>query len=93
MGFGSDRQISFPRDFIEEVEHELRDAQRRLGRDHERVAHLQSLYRVTLGVAARLGHQVTVFDVIWSANERAERERRRRLIQTLRTTSNHPTHT
>jgi hypothetical protein len=81
-------QISFPRDFLEEVEGELHDAQRRLGCDHDRVAQLQSLYRVSVAVAARLGRQITVFDVIRSAEDRAERERREQLVRALR--SPHP---
>ncbi len=91
MCLGPDQQISFPRDFLEEVEQELRNAQRRLGRDHEHVAQLESLYRVTHAVASRLGRQITVFDVIRSADQRIERERRERLIRALRV--HRPCHT
>jgi hypothetical protein len=72
-----------PRDFLDEVERELRDARRNLTVDGGRVAALQELRRLVLGLVAELGRPVTVFDVVRTAKEDAERARRAGLVREL----------
>jgi hypothetical protein len=77
--------VPLPRDFLDEVETELREAQRGLTRDHTRMAALEELHRLTLALTHDLGRALTVFDVIRSADTRGERERRLALVRQLRT--------
>lgn len=79
--------MTLPRDFLDEVETELRDARRRLTQNRDRLAALEDLLRVAVAVAAELGRPITVFDLIRSAHERAERARRAELVRHLRTTA------
>lgn len=76
--------IRLPRTFLEEVEIELRRAERELGVQHQRVEQLKALYRLSLAVEARLDKAVTVFDVIQSAAGPGELAQRQRLIEVLR---------
>lgn len=76
--------MPLPRDFLDEVETELRRARRVLARSHDDVAALEELRRVAVAVEAELNRPITVFDVIRSTLDRAERERRAALVRRLR---------
>ena len=77
--------MTFPKDFLDEVRIELQQARRGMSRSSRRIADLESLLAVATGVAAELERPITVFDVIRSAPQRAERERRAELVRQLRT--------
>ena len=79
--------MTLPRDFLDEVETELRDARRSLGQNRDRLAALEELRSVAVAVAHELDRPITVFDVIRSAHERAERARRAQLVRQLRTSN------
>ncbi len=76
--------MALPRDFLDELETELRRAQRALAQNREHIAALEELRRVAIAVEARLSRPITVFDVIRSTVDRAERERRASLVRQLR---------
>ena len=76
--------MSFPRDFLDEVETELREAQRELDHNRERTEALEELRRVAFAVSAELNRPITVFDVIRSTRDWIERERRVSLVRQLR---------
>jgi homoserine kinase len=76
--------MGLPRDFLDEVETELREARRELVQSRERTEALEELRRVALVVAAQLQRPITVFDVIRSTRDRIERERRVCLVKQLR---------
>ena len=76
--------MGLPRDFLDEVETELREAQRELVQNRERTEALKELRRVALAVAAQLDRTITVFDVIRSTHDCTERERRVSLVRELR---------
>jgi hypothetical protein len=77
-----------PRDFVAEVDGELDDARRHLERDRHRVVALEELRRIATAVAADLVRPVTVADVIRSARDPGERERRARLVRLMRGAAN-----
>ena len=66
--------MGLPRDFLDEVETELREAQRELVQNRERTEALVELRRVALAVAVQLDRPITVFDVIRSTRDWIERE-------------------
>jgi len=76
--------MGLPRDFLDEVETELFEAQRELVQNLERTEALVELRRVALAVAVQLDRPITVFDVIRSTREWIERERRVLLVRQLR---------
>lgn len=76
--------MSLPRDFLEEVEAELRLVRHSLVAGADRAARLEQLLELTRAVAAHLRRPVTVWDVIGSAPDSRERERRLRLIRQSR---------
>lgn len=76
--------MGLPRDFLDEVETELREAQRELVQNRERTEALEELRRVALAVSAELDRPITVFDVIRSTRDWIERERRVSLVRQLR---------
>jgi len=76
--------MGLPRDFLDEVETELFEAQRELVQNLERAEALVELRRVALAVAVQLDRPITVFDVIRSTREWIERERRVLLVRQLR---------
>ena len=76
--------MGLPRDFLDEVETELFEAQRELVQNRERTEALVELRRVALAVAAQLDRPITVFDVIRSTRDWIERERRVLLVRQLR---------
>ena len=76
--------MGLPRDFLDEVETELREAQRELVHNRERTEALEELRRVALNVAVQLDRPITVFDVIRSTRDSIERERRVSLVRQLR---------
>ena len=76
--------MGLPRDFLDEVETELREAQGELVQNRERTEALEELRRVSLAVAAQLDRPITVFDVIRSTRDSIERERRVSLVRQLR---------
>ena len=73
-----------PRDFVAEVEGELSDARGQLECDRLRVVALEELRGIATTVAAELARPVTVADVIRSARDPRERERRARLVRLMR---------
>lgn len=79
--------IAPPRDFLDEVESELREARCRLTENGDRLAALEELREVAVSVATALERPITVFDVVRSATEEAERGRRLELVRWLRTPS------
>ncbi len=76
--------MGLPRDFLDEVETELFEAQRELVQNRERTEALVELRRVALAVAVQLDRPITVFDVIRSTRDWIERERRVLLVRQLR---------
>jgi hypothetical protein len=76
--------MPLPRDFLDEIETELRSARCALTRNHERIAALEDLRLLAVSVATRLNRPVTVFDVVRATVDQAERERRARLVRKLR---------
>lgn len=76
--------MGLPRDFLDEVETELREAHRELVQNRERTEALEELRRVALAVAAQLDRPITVFDVIRSTPDWIERDRRALLVRQLR---------
>ena len=76
--------MGLPRDFLDEVETELFEAQRELVQNLERTEALVELRRVALAVAVQLDRPITVFDVIRSTRDWIERERRVLLVRQLR---------
>jgi len=76
--------MGLPRDFLDEVETELREAQREHVQNRERTEALVELRRVALAVAVQLDRPITVFDVIRSTRDWIERERRVLLVRQLR---------
>ena len=76
--------MGLPRDFLDEVETELREAHRELVQNRERTEALVELRRVALAVAVQLDRPITVFDVIRSTRDWIERERRVLLVRQLR---------
>jgi hypothetical protein len=76
--------MPLPRDFIDEVDSELREARRQLGEQRIRLDSLEELHVLASVVAGELGRPITVFDLIRSAPGRSERERRVRLVRELR---------
>ncbi len=73
-----------PRNFLDEVETELRVEQHRLSRNRDRLQALEKLHGLALVLTAELERPVTVFDVIRSASQRKERNRRLALVRQLR---------
>ena len=75
-----------PRDFLDEVEGELRAAQDGFIRDRERIASLEELRAISQSTQTTLKRSITVLDVVRSAPNATDRARRLRLIRTLRST-------
>ena len=76
--------VRLPGDFLDELADELDASLREARRQAERLALLCELQRVAAATARRLHRPVTVLDVISSADEESERERRTELIKRLR---------
>jgi hypothetical protein len=76
--------MRLPRDFLDELDLELVEARRAARSSSDRVSALEELRAVAADVAARLGRPITVFDLIRSAPDRSERERRAFLARHLR---------
>ncbi len=76
--------MPLPRNFLDEVETELRVEQHRLSRNRDRLEALEELHGLALVLAAELERPVTVFDLIRSASQRNERDRRVALVRRLR---------
>jgi hypothetical protein len=76
--------MALPRDFRDEVETELRATRRALAADRDRISALEELRRVVLALETLLARPITVIDVINSAPNAAERERRTSLVTVLR---------
>ena len=76
--------MALPRDFRDEVETELRATRRALAADRDRISALEELRRVVLALETLLARPITVIDVINSAPNAAERERRTSLVTMLR---------
>jgi translation initiation factor RLI1 len=83
--------MGLPRDFLDEVETELREARRELVQNRERTEALEELRRVALAVSAERDRPITVFDVIRSTCDSIERKRRASLVRQLRVRK-HQTH-
>jgi hypothetical protein len=73
-----------PLDFRDEIASELRTTYHELAGDRERIAALEELERLTIDLAARLRRPLTVFDLVQSAPDGRERERRIGLVRELR---------
>ena len=73
-----------PHDFLDEVTRELREIYSALAEDRARIAALEDLERLCVALAADLRRPLTVFDVIRSAGDRSERDRRLGLVRELR---------
>ena len=76
--------VRLPGDFLDELADELDASLREARRQAERLALLCELQRVAAATARRLRRPVTVLDVISSASEETERERRTDLLKRLR---------
>ena len=76
--------VRLPGDFLDELADELDASLREARGQAERLALLCELQRVAAATARRLHRPVTVLDVISSADEESERERRTELIKRLR---------
>jgi hypothetical protein len=76
--------MALPRDFRDEVETELRATRRALAADRDRISALEELRRAVLALETLLARPITVIDVINSAPNAAERERRTSLVTVLR---------
>jgi hypothetical protein len=76
--------MTLPRDFLEELESELRDARTAFARDHLLVATLEELCILARAAAQHLLRPVTVFDVIEAAGQTDERKRRANLVRLVR---------
>jgi hypothetical protein len=83
--------MALPRDFLDEVENELDRARASLSDDRDRVRALRELRRLAVALAAELRRPITVFDLVRSAVDREERERRVELVRSLRSSSPDPT--
>jgi hypothetical protein len=77
--------MALPTDFLDEVETELREARRNLEQNCARLVALEGLLEIALRLTADLRRPITVFDLVRSATDRAERERRVQLVRELRT--------
>ena len=71
-------------DFLDELADELDVSLQEALRQAERLAILAELLPVATATARRLRRPVTVWDIINSADEESERERRTELIKRLR---------
>ena len=76
--------MDLPRDFLDEIETELRTSRRALAQNRDRIAALEELRILALDLANRLDRSITVFDVIRSTRDRSEREQRASLVRQLR---------
>jgi hypothetical protein len=76
---------NLPRTFIDEVETAMRQAQNAIGRTEQLLAELDELHRLALRLSFELGRPPTVFDIVLTAPDDAERARRRELVRHLRT--------
>jgi hypothetical protein len=75
---------SLPRNFLDEIEHALREVEAEVEGGRERLAALEELHAVSLRVSFELDRPVTVFDVILSTPDDTERAHRRELVRLLR---------
>jgi predicted ArsR family transcriptional regulator len=73
-----------PRDFLDELAVELETSREELVRQAERLSVLAELQRAANTATSRLGRPATVYDVIATAHEGAERERLLELAKLLR---------
>jgi hypothetical protein len=76
--------MTLPRDFLEELESELREARAAFAHDSLLVSTLEELCTLACAVARQLLRPVTVFDVIEAAGGAEERERRANLVRLVR---------
>jgi hypothetical protein len=83
--------MALPRDFLDEVENELDRARASLSDNRDRVRALRELRRLAVALAAELRRPITVFDLVRSAVDSRERERRVELVRLLRSSSSEPT--
>jgi len=63
----------------------MRQAQNAIGRTEQLLAELDELHRLALRLSFELGRPPTVFDIVLTAPDDAERARRRELVRHLRT--------
>lgn len=75
---------ALPRDFLDEVEAELRRARQDVAESQLRIMLLEELRTLVAALVARLNRPITVIDVIDAAGERDEQERCRALVYELR---------
>jgi hypothetical protein len=73
-----------PRNFLDEVETALREARATLDDTSEHIAALDELHCLCRSLSYELGRPVTVFDVVLSAHNDADRAHRRELVRLLR---------
>jgi hypothetical protein len=73
-----------PPNLIDEIDTELVAARRRAVWDDARVRALEELLETARGVSLELGRPATLADLLGTAPTRAERQRRRSLVQLLR---------
>jgi hypothetical protein len=76
--------LPLPHDLADEVETELLAARRSLVRNEARVDALEALLDTVWTLTQQLGRPATLLDMLATAPEPAEQERRRRLVQALR---------
>lgn len=76
--------MTLPRDFLDELEGELRNARAACEHDHSVLAALEELCLLSRSVALDLLRPVTVFEVLDAAPDPDERERRARLVRLIR---------
>jgi len=74
-----------PRTFIDEVETAVRHAHAAIDRSEQLLAELEELHRLTRRLSFELGRPPTVFDIVLTAPNHAERARRKELVRLLRT--------
>jgi hypothetical protein len=77
--------MRLPRDLLDEIELELRAVQTIQRRHSARLLLLEELRAITIVATRQLGRPVSAADLIADATNALERERRRALLQALRT--------
>jgi hypothetical protein len=76
--------MRLPRDFLDEVESELRAAYRGSARSQARVDALEQLHQLSHALTLELRRPITAFDLIRATDQPYERQRRRQLVRELR---------
>jgi len=77
------RWATLPRDLVDEVEQELGAARAAVAQDRARVVALEELHALALALSAG-GRPATVPELLSSARDAADRDRRTRLVRLLR---------